>query len=69
MPLIMTDEDILLVVSILSNTTDKFWVVYEHNEKFMVIGGPPWALYNSLNNCIHPFSWRDQFNTPKMDEY
>jgi hypothetical protein len=65
----MTDEDIELIVSILSETTDRFWVVCEYDQKFMVIGGSPWDLKNHLDGKVNPFSWRDRFNKPHWDEY
>tara|TARA_R100000963_G_scaffold32141_1_gene23729 strand:+ start:450 stop:647 length:198 start_codon:yes stop_codon:yes gene_type:complete len=65
----MTDKDIELVVYILSEVTDKFWVVCEHGNKFLVIGGNPRDLKNRLDEKVNRFSWRDQFNRPRWDEY
>tara|TARA_R100001530_G_scaffold110843_1_gene78078 strand:- start:467 stop:664 length:198 start_codon:yes stop_codon:yes gene_type:complete len=64
----MTDEDIELIVSILSETTDKFWVVYESDQKFMMFGGSPWELKDQLDGKVNPFSWRDRFSKPHWDE-
>tara|TARA_R100000365_G_C2664874_1_gene16382 strand:- start:59 stop:256 length:198 start_codon:yes stop_codon:yes gene_type:complete len=65
----MTDEDIELVVYILSEVTDKFWVVCENDDKFFVIGGNPWDLKDHLDEKVSRFSWRDRFNKPHWDEY
>lgn len=65
----MTNDDIELILSILEDTTDRFWVVAEKGSNFYVIGGNPWELQDALSGHIHPFSWRDQFNKPTWDEY